>query len=325
MRERVRLALGVGLAVVFAVLVARAVGWREVTEALRGLNGPLVAASVVVFFAGYACRVQRWRVMLRRENPALGWWACAGPLMASVAANNVLPFRAGDLLRSFSFNRRLGITATTSITTLLVERLLDLLMIIVTLGLALLVVGADQMRLLGVSGGALVVLALAIAVFLLLPRLTRPVVQAVLALLGRVAPGLQQRLQSVADKVYAALDHVARPVVMRRLIGWSGLAWLFEALVFWLMALAVPAVAVPSAAWLAMPVGTLSTAIPSTPGYVGTFDFFTAQAMQALGNTAAAATAFALAVHLVLWLPATVVGGLYLLVRPLKRDADAGR
>jgi uncharacterized membrane protein YbhN (UPF0104 family) len=64
-------------------------------------------------------------------------------------------------------------------------------------------------------------------------------------------------------------------------------------------------------------VGTFATVIPSTPGYIGTFDYFTAQAMSALGNTAAAAAAFAFLVHAVLWLPPTVAGGLYLLMNPV--------
>jgi uncharacterized membrane protein YbhN (UPF0104 family) len=77
----------------------------------------------------------------------------------------------------------------------------------------------------------------------------------------------------------------------------------------------------PLAGWLALPVGTLATLIPSTPGYVGTFDYFTVKAMTELGNTTAAATAYALLVHALLWLPPTLVGGLYLLLHPVGQQA----
>jgi uncharacterized membrane protein YbhN (UPF0104 family) len=81
----------------------------------------------------------------------------------------------------------------------------------------------------------------------------------------------------------------------------------------------------PQAAWLALPVGTLATLIPSAPGYAGTFDFFTAQAMALLGNPIAAATAYALLVHALLWLPATLVGGVLLLAYPRRATpAKAG-
>jgi len=52
--------------------------------------------------------------------------------------------------------------------------------------------------------------------------------------------------------------------------------------------------------------------LPGTPGHLGTFDFFAAEAMQAGGNAALAAAAFALLVHFVLWLPVTCAGGLWL-------------
>ncbi len=81
-------------------------------------------------------------------------------------------------------------------------------------------------------------------------------------------------------------------------------------------ATALSALPTPDASWLALPVGTLATLIPSTPGYVGTFDYFIVQAMTALNNPVTAATAYALLVHMVLWLPPTLIGGLYLLLKP---------
>lgn len=54
-----------------------------------------------------------------------------------------------------------------------------------------------------------------------------------------------------------------------------------------------------------MPVGTLSTLLSSTPGYIGTFHYFVVPATELFGNTAAAA-AFALLAHLALWIPATI-------------------
>ena len=32
------------------------------------------------------------------SNPKLNWNQCAGPFISCVAANNILPFRAGDIL-----------------------------------------------------------------------------------------------------------------------------------------------------------------------------------------------------------------------------------
>jgi uncharacterized membrane protein YbhN (UPF0104 family) len=110
--------------------------------------------------------------------------------------------------------------------------------------------------------------------------------------------------------------------MMIRLVIWSLAAWLAEGGVFWFSGLALSSITTPTAGWLALPVGTLATLIPSTPGYVGTFDFFTVKAMSALGNSTPASTAYALLVHVLLWLPPTLIGGVYLLLHPTKKPQE---
>jgi len=66
---------------------------------------------------------------------------------------------------------------------------------------------------------------------------------------------------------------------------------------FWFAALALPSITAPFAGWLALPVGTFATLIPSTPGYIGTFDYFVVRAMTEFKNPKSAATVYALLMH----------------------------
>lgn len=317
-KKAVRLVLGVLLAGLFVWLVFRQISLDQIKNAFNGANLILVLAALVTFFVGYACRIARWRLMLELDNPRLCWSDCAGPLMASVAANNILPFRAGDLLRAFGFNQRLGISAATSVTTLFVERLLDLLMIVMLLGAALTYFGMDSSRFIGVGGVALLAGAAVILFVLLFPAFFVSPAMVLAKVMIRIAPNLGHKVFDQVNKAFTALQYMARGATMAKLVFWSLLAWIAEGGVFWFAALALPAVLSPIAAWLALPVGTLATVIPSTPGYVGTFDFFTVSAMTALGNSSTAATAYALLVHALLWIPPTAAGGLYLLRHPIK-------
>jgi uncharacterized protein (TIRG00374 family) len=310
-----RAGLGLGLAMAFLWLVLRHLDYAELTATLASARYGGLVLALLAFAAGYACRIARWRQMLARDNPALRWRDCAGPLLASFAANNVLPFRAGDLMRAVAFNSQLRVGAGTVLASLWVERLLDLLMLLAALGLALAVFGLGVSQLLGVGALALVALAAGIAALLLVPGAMAPLAALLTRGFGRLSPVLAQRLTALIAQVMEALYHFAGPRQMGGLLFWSAAAWLAEGAVFWCVAVAVPAVANPTAAWLALPVGTLATLIPSTPGYVGTFDYFVAQALMLLGNAPPAATAFALLVHALLWLPPTVVGGIYLLLR----------
>ena len=317
LRKALRLVLGALLAAFFVWLTLRHIDTARIGAAMRGARLDLLAAAMAALCVGYACRIRRWQTMLLRANPALRAIDCAGPLMASFAANNVLPFRAGDLMRAFVFNDRLHTTPGAVLATLFVERLLDLLMVILLLGLALAVFHLDIAKVLGLGVPLLLLGAAAIVVVLLFPQVLQPLLRGLGSLAGRLpaAAKVQRELGQVTD----TLGQLAGGGTMVRLLGWSAGVWLIEGGVYWLVALSVTGVAgmaAPQGAWLAVPVGSLATLIPSTPGYVGTFDYFTAQAMVMTGNDLTVAAAFAFLVHMVLWLPGTVAGGLYLALRP---------
>jgi len=75
--------------------------------------------------------------------------------------------------------------------------------------------------------------------------------------------------------------------------------------------------------WLALATGSLATMIPSSPGYVGTFDFFTVSGFTVYGTGKASAVALTLVIHLVLWLPITAAGLGYLLVSHFKQRNES--
>ena len=321
-RKYVKLGLGILLAGIFLWMIIRQVNFDQIRTSFKNASGAMIFVALVFFSVGYSCRIERWRLMLNHENPTLKWGKCAGPMLASMAANNVLPFRAGDLIRAFGFNKRLGISAGTSITTLFVERMLDLLMLISLFGLALGFFGMKTSRFLGIGGIFLIIVALVILSILLFPPIYKPIAFSFVKILLRYAPKIGHKIQEEIHKGFFALEQMSNGHTMSKLLLWSMLAWIFEGFLFWLSALALPSITHPMAAWLALPIGTLATILPSTPGYVGTFDFFTIKAMTVLGNTLGASTAYELLVHMMLWLPPTLTGGLYLLIHPIKSNKN---
>jgi uncharacterized protein (TIRG00374 family) len=317
-KKILRLALGMSFALFFSWLILRQIKPGEIQHAFSGADPSWIVASVIAFIVGYVCRIERWRKMFGRDNPTLKWRDCAGPFVVSFATNNVLPFRAGDALRSFTFKSQLGVSSGVVIATLFVERLLDLLTILILLGLALAYFGVNRSPFAGVGGSALIAVAGAILLALLFPRLFQPIALALGRLVSVISPNFGIKVGSEINKCLDTLKHLAQGNTMLKLIAWSLIAWLSEGGTYWFSALAFPSITEPSAAWLAIPVGSLATLIPSAPGYVGTFDYFCVRAMTELGNSTISATAFTILVHTILWLPPTVAGGLYLLLHPIK-------
>jgi uncharacterized membrane protein YbhN (UPF0104 family) len=123
------------------------------------------------------------------------------------------------------------------------------------------------------------------------------------------------RESSIAGRLFAIAMNLTDTIISlgspRRLAGLivlSGIAWLLEGGVFLAIAAATGMEGGWGVAYLALAMATLSTLIPSSPGYVGTFHFFAMQAALFFGNTDAKAGVFAILVHLMLWLPTTMAG-----------------
>jgi len=318
LQQVTRLGLGFVFAAFFIWLTARQIDPTDFFRAFKGSRPERIGLAFITFVIGYGCRVTRWHIMLLSDNPQLRWANCAGPLLASFAANNVLPFRAGDLLRAFAYNGRLGISAGTSLATLFVERLLDLLMVFLLFGCAIVAFGLDINRFAGIGAISLLIAAVVLLAVLLFPARFAPAVHFAAGFPARVFPTFGQKLRTEVDNGLLTLQELTRASIMGKLIFCSMGAWLAEGCMFWIAAESLPTIIAPEAGWLALPVGTLATLIPSAPGYAGTFDFFTMKAMVALGNTVPSSAAYALLVHLLVWLPPTVAGGIYVVLHPTK-------
>ena len=311
-KKFLQVVLGLAVSAVFLWLIARAVPLDDLKASLATVRPGMILAAIAFFIAGYLCRIRRWHLMLTIDNPELPFVRAGIPFMISIAANNVLPLRAGDVMRAFAFSSWLRVPPSGVLATLVSERLLDLLMLLISLAAALFLLGlsADATAaLLGIGSVGLTALAVTVAVVVAFPQIFEPPVMFLLGLPLRRMGRTGERLLAAAGNVFATMRRLVRSGRTAGLFAMSILAWAAEAMVFFCSAQAVPALSNPQAAWLAMPVGTLSTLLPSSPGYLGTFHYFVIGAAELLGNVTASAAAFAVVVHLVLWMTATVIGG----------------
>src|ERR1700735_436042 len=85
---------------------------------------------------GYTLRCLRWAQMVRPTGARFN--VCARVLMTSLAANNILPLRIGDIMRIFTYADDLGTSPSIILSTVILEKLLDIfvlvLMFVATVG-----------------------------------------------------------------------------------------------------------------------------------------------------------------------------------------------
>ena len=249
-------------------------------------------------------------MMLRAMDPAVRLGACVRPFLVSIAVNNLLPFRAGDAFRVVGFRDELQAPPMRILGTMLVERLLDLSTLLVFFFIGLSGTSPGGVPPAFVTAAAWMAAAGAALVLTLLLLASR--LEAISEAIARwpLVRG-NATLSSIAGQAHhvaGVLGVLHTPSMTARLALLSFAAWLFEGLVFVAVALGLSIEGGPRGPLFALATGTLATLIPSSPGYVGTFDYFAALGLVAYGAPRALAAAFAIVVHLILWLPLTLAG-----------------
>lgn len=302
-----RLWLGLAVSLLFLALLAWQFDLSASLAHLRDAKPAWLILALLALAADFSLRISRWRLLLEHFNPGVRWRDAAGPFLGSFALNNVIPLRAGDVARAFAFSRELGTESGYVTSTLLVERVLDLAALLFILLLCLLLLPASA-ELAWVNRGTYALLAsllLAVLLVLATPRWWQKMVE--MTGLQESAPG------RFAIQVFVGLEEFRGWLLWLKLISWSLLCWLLEGIVFLACCLALSVTPDWISPWFAMAVGSLGTLLPSSPGYVGTFDYFAALAFASTGMSDVLASSTAILIHILLWVPITLTGGGWLL------------
>lgn len=131
-------AVAVLAAVWFVVQRLRTSGfaWREFATALANVDWRWLALSMILGMATYAGRALRWEIMIRPLRPdASVWRILSGTAIGFTAV--VLFGRAGEPVRPYLIANSEGVSFSSQIAAWLVERILDLLMVLLIFGIAL--------------------------------------------------------------------------------------------------------------------------------------------------------------------------------------------
>ncbi|MCC6707389.1 MAG: flippase-like domain-containing protein [Gammaproteobacteria bacterium] len=302
--------LGLAVGAGFLWLALRKVDVAELRATVASLDTSLMLFSTALYWMALSLRVLRWQLLLRELGPA-PLPAVAETLVVGYAVNNVLPARLGEVARAAYAKRRLGIGRARVFGSIVIERVLDLVAILACLGggLAVLYYGDHAARqptfeLVALNAGVIIgvaVLALAVLRAGNLGRL-------------RIPPQVMNLCHDFAAGV-ASLNR--RSALLAVVL--SAIIWSFEvaALVQAFRALAVHLEL--GQAMLVMGIASLSTLVPTAPGYLGTYQLVFAIAMRAFNLPESTGIVAAGAVQACLFGSVTVVGAAILALRSLRK------
>jgi uncharacterized protein (TIRG00374 family) len=301
-RSLLRGGLGIAISVAAILILIRAVDIEAAFEVLRSASPAWIGLMLVTVFLDIGARGVRWRALLA-PIARLRYRRVLGYTYLGYLANNVLPARLGELYRSHALGEGEGISRTTVLGTVVVERVVDTVMVVAIAAVAVLLLSArgemSSAVLLGLAFVALLVIALGLGIAAhRLPGADR--IRALIA--------TRPRLLELARRLRDGLAVAGRPRTLGLALLLSALAWSASAATFWAAGQAVGVALVPAQAALLTSGVALATIVPSGPGYLGTFELTAVGISGGFGIARDEAFAMALLVHAVILL-VTSVGG----------------
>jgi uncharacterized protein (TIRG00374 family) len=284
-------------------MISRRLNWTAVADAISHARVWPLASGCRGYLAGSSC------ASLRQPWSALGHLTAQAASIAVVgyATNNLLPLRLGELARVGMLSDRTGVGLPRSVSILVIERVLDAVAI-----LALLLVGvatADVGTPLGRFGSRLALVGLGCVATVFIAMLSPAVAHAGAARVARIG---RSRLRDVllrwTTEFASGIAIVRNPARAGTALGLSLAIWVAEAGLF---LFALPALGISarlSTALIALGFANLGILVPSTPAYIGTFEYFASQGLILVGVAGPLALAYAIVVHIAFFIPVTIWG-----------------
>lgn len=309
--------VGIIISVAFGLVLSYQIDVQQLITALQSTSSLLLVPAIGAFLGTLLLRAWRWQYLLAALKPiqALSLFSATA---IGFMANMLLPAHAGEVVRAYLLGHKERISTTACLATIVVERLLDLVSVLLILAVTLvwgrlpLAAGpvAESVRI-GGYGAACLCVALAAGLWLL--RAKTPLTINVICLcLGFLPDRWLARLTAVLHAFASGLGGLHKS---QRL-----LLLLFQSLVLWMLmagsnmlVLAACGLHLPlAAAFFVLVVQVLGVMIPSSPGFIGTYHAAVVAGLAVFGVSRELALSVALVMHASFFFPSIALGLIFL-------------
>ncbi len=307
--------LGLIISALLVWWVLQGVDLVEVWSVVRHAHWGFLLAAVVVATSGFAVRAIRWRLLLHPMAPGTRFRERFAAVNIGFAANNLLPARVGEFARAWAISRLEPVPVSGALGSLVVERFLDAVAVFSLLALALLHPSfPSEVTLAGQSLGNVVTTLVALLATLLLGLVLLllfpdPFIRSA-RVMSRLLPDRAARI--LMDGLVAFLSglrSLQEPRLLFGALAWSFAFWTWNALSFWLGFRAFGIEENFAAALFVQGIIAIGVAVPSAPGFFGTFHAAAVVGLHEVYGVGESATlAFAFGYHLGGFIPVTLMG-----------------
>lgn len=310
--RRWRFWLGFGISAVCLALVFRGVDFQELASALRAAEYVRLVPAIVLLAGSLVVRTLRWRGLFFPQT-GLRFRTLFHVLNIGYLANNILPARVGDLVRAGLVSTREPVSASRALATVVVERVLDgLTLVLILVFLLPLFPVPDWVARIGQAAG--VVMGSAGLGLVVLSTQRARSVRWAHAILSRIPRINGMRWAEQVGGLVDGLGALRSPAALGQAGLWSVMVWVLSGLAYYFVLQAFDLGLSVAAGMFVLAVTTLIQIVPSTPGYVGVFDYTAVLALSLFGVERSLALSCVVVLHGVSYVTFNAMG-LFSLVR----------
>jgi len=302
----------------FSLFIAlRGLQLEDVWGGIRSADFIWLFPGIIIYFLAVWMRSLRWHYFLRPINsfPVKEIF----PIVTiGYMGNNIYPARAGELLRAVVLKHKYKTPIPASLATIVIERVFDGVVILAFIILNL----SEVTKLPGMVEftrtiqkvtlwGSIIFIG-ALIIFITAAIFSGQAQKFLLMTIGKIIPKKWHgTFQSLLEKIFFGLRSLSSFSDMILILLMSIIVWILETGFYWFVMLAFPFRVSFSTLMLLNGVLNLLTITPSSPGYIGIFDAPSIALLTAFGVNPEISASYTLLLHVILWLPITIVGGIF--------------
>ena len=329
MNRSIQYVLSAVLSLFFLYLAFRGTDFRQLALSMVEANYVWLGISFICLMLSHAVRAYRWRYLLDPVKASIGFRNLFSGVMIGYLMNNVLP-RAGELARPYALSRLESVPASSAFGTIVMERLLDVAMFLVLVGLLPFVYSGPLSVTFPwiVPSGIIVMVIIAVAFGGVITLILKPsLTDWLLRLSTRFFPEwLSDRLAKLVHAFLEGFKTLTRPGHLVAITLLTILVWFLYAEMTYtaFFAFDLQGRLDFGSAIVVLAVASVGTAIP-TPGGTGSYHVLTSQALTKLfGVAGPTALSYATLTHALSFVLVSIVG-VYFLLRDQVAIAEALR
>lgn len=331
MKKKLQIGAGFLIAALLLWILFRDTDWQAVGRALREANWWWLLLSFLLVFATFVTRIRRWGFIVRTAQP-VSFRTLFSATQIGFLANFTLPGRVGEVIRAVVLSRLTGLTFSRCFAFVALDRVTDLFGLMAVMLLSAVFFHPDgpvvieelgatiqpnAIRLGATSTGGLMVAI--IVAFVLLYLNKGLALRVVDGTAGRISGVLGAKLRGMVEQ-FADGMHVFKSMGdMSRAIGWSLVTWAIGTGCYFCVLQAFAIDAPWYTAVVVMACLAVAISVPSTPGFVGLFEFAIVGALMVVApdTDMDVAKAAAIIAHLINVVPVVMAGGFCLYTEDL--------